>query len=263
MSARQLLSVLIASAAIAVAGISMAFAAGEGDNGPSDQQQERDWTQERQEETRRQGEDVEEWGEQRGEDVEQWSEERGEDVEQWSEQSDDMQRTAMENEQQQRNQQQDMQQQMQREQEMQQPGREEMEQPDQMQPPPEDQMEQPLMQRIMMAPSPAGWMIEQKEALDLSEDQLSRLEQIDSDFQEQNTQLREEFKQKMQEARGRIEGESDPEQVRSDLQEISDAGIDMVIAWIESRNQAMDVLDPDQQQIASAMLGGQPSESVG
>jgi len=108
----------------------------------------------------------------------------------------------------------------------------------------------------MMRISPAQWLLNHQQALNLNDDQVQRLQQMDNDYSMQQIDRKANIEKKLVGLRRLLESEQvDPAELNARLNEVSSVAVEMITAWFTAKQQAVGVLTPEQQQKARAMLG--------
>ena len=109
---------------------------------------------------------------------------------------------------------------------------------------------------MMMRISPAQWLLNHQQALNLNDDQVQRLQQMDNDYSMQQIDRKANIEKKLVGLRQLLESEQvDPAELNARLNEVSAVAVEMITAWFTAKQQAVGVLTPEQQQKARAMLG--------
>ena len=107
---------------------------------------------------------------------------------------------------------------------------------------------------MMMGMSPAAWILACQDRLNLNDSQVKQLTDQDTQFKMKMVDRKADLEKKMIKVRHGLRDETiTKEQARPMLDEIAKGYEDMVIAWLDAKDQAKEVLTPEQRDMLKKM----------
>ena len=113
----------------------------------------------------------------------------------------------------------------------------------------------PLARVLMQRPSPPRALLNKRDELGLTEEQLTELRRMDVDFSMSQIDRKAELEKGMINVREVLDQETiETGNLRESLQKVSDTVIEMVVAWVDVDQKAEQVLTPQQRATLEAMM---------
>ena len=109
---------------------------------------------------------------------------------------------------------------------------------------------------MMMGTSPAAWILSMQDKLNLDEKQADKLAEMDAQFRIKQVDRRAALEKKMIQLQQAIKNEQSTEQIKSMLDEVSKGYVDMVMAWLDGKEKAKEVLTAEQRAMLKSTRGG-------
>jgi len=115
----------------------------------------------------------------------------------------------------------------------------------------------PLAQMLMRAPSPPRALLNKRDDLDLTQDQVEQLRQMDIEYSMAQIDRKAEMEKGLVQVREILDQEPvATANLRTGLENLAGTAIDMIIAWVEVDQNAEAVLTAEQRGILDAMMRG-------
>ena len=112
----------------------------------------------------------------------------------------------------------------------------------------------PSCKMMLDSPSPAAWMLQHQNDLNLSDDQVKKLRDQDMTFRRKQADRMAELQKDKTTLQGVLaKTPVDTGDLKDAMEDVSDDNIEMATAWVEAQQDAMDELTPQQRSTIIAM----------
>ena len=110
---------------------------------------------------------------------------------------------------------------------------------------------------MAMGNSPAALILAMQDKLKLDDKQVQKLQQMDTDFRTKQIDRRATIEKKMIQVHQALSKDATAQEVKPMIDDISKDYADAVVAWIDAKQKAMEVLNEDQRTMVRQAYGMQ------